>query len=201
MSSRFPSSRRADRIGRMTGAATTESPTDQQLVARYQRGETAVYGELYARHAPSLLAFLKSRSPRGVSADDIAQNVWLKVHTSLGAARNEHFRGWLFRIADNALIDSARKLKTQAKVGGGHPIAEIDPAAPPPAMDDPRIAMIRDCLRNLGGEFVSTIIRNKVYGETPAQIAESEGIERATVYTRVSRGLEELGNCVRKKMK
>ena len=50
----------------MTGAATSET-TDQQLVARYQRGETAVYGELYARHAPSLLAFLKSRAPRGVS--------------------------------------------------------------------------------------------------------------------------------------
>ena len=183
----------------MTGAATSDN-TDQQLVARYQQGETAVYGELYARHAPSLLAFLKSRAPRGVSAEDIAQNVWLKVHTSLVGARNEHFRGWLFRIADNALIDSARKVKTQEKVGGGRPLPEVDPAAPLSPEEDPRIGMIRDCLKHLGGEFVTTIIRNKVHGETPAQIAESEGIERATVYTRVSRGLEELGDCVRKKL-
>ena len=183
----------------MTGAATSDN-TDQQLVARYQQGETAVYGELYVRHAPSLLAFLKSRAPRGVSAEDIAQNVWLKVHTSLAGARNEHFRGWLFRIAANALIDSARKVKTQEMVGGGRPLPEVDPAAPLSPEEDPRIGMIRDCLKHLGGEFVTTIIRNKVHGETPAQIAESEGIERATVYTRVSRGLEELGDCVRKKL-
>ena len=185
----------------MTGAATAAESTDQELVARFQRGETAAFRDLYSRYANSILAFLASRCPPGLSAEDLAQEVWTKVHTSLTSARNEHFRGWIFRIADHLLVDQLRRRQTRRKHGAAEtPFPEdFDPKALANGAD-PRVELLQDCLKKLGSEFVSTILRNKVHGETPAQIAEADGIKQATVYTRVSRGMELLSDCVRKKL-
>jgi len=185
----------------MTGVATAEDTTDQELVARFQKGETGAFQDLYTRYAPSILAFLASRSPLGISAEDLAQEVWIKVHTALPTAKNEHFRGWIFRIADHLLVDQLRRRQTRRKHGADEsPFPkDFDPGARSSG-DDPRVEILQDCLKRLGSEFVSTILRNKVHGQTPAEIAEADGIERATVYTRVSRGMELLNDCVRKKL-
>ena len=64
---------------------------------------------LWADFGPPLRAFLVRRVPPGVDADDLLQEVFLRVIKHLGSLRaTDRPEAWLFQIARNALRDSLR---------------------------------------------------------------------------------------------
>ncbi len=83
--------------------------SDEILMAAYQAGSDAAFGELYERHAGSIYAFLVRRLGDAALAQDVYQEVFLRVHR----ARDTYdparpFRAWLFGIAHNLLTDTHR---------------------------------------------------------------------------------------------
>lgn len=69
-------------------------------------------------------------------ADDIAQEVFIKVFRSLGGFRQDaQFTSWLYRIAMNACIDYGRRAGPPAAAAGeeeGDPLASLPSEAPGP---------------------------------------------------------------------
>ncbi len=67
-----------------------------------------VWQEYHSR----LRAFIKSRVSDDAAADDILQNVFLKMHTGLASLKDAtKLQSWLFQIARNAVIDYFRLQK------------------------------------------------------------------------------------------
>lgn len=86
----------------LTALAARRSETDL-------RAAQSAFAELYERHAGSLVAFLSSRVTRS-DLDDVHQTVWARVWQSLPKSDTAgHFRGWLFQITRNYLIDRSRR--------------------------------------------------------------------------------------------
>lgn len=85
------------------------TPQDTLLVVRCQLGEKAAFDALISRWTPSLHRYaLKLAQDRDL-ADDLVQDVWLKVLRGLGRLREpEHFRPWLFGIAHRTFVDRLR---------------------------------------------------------------------------------------------
>src|SRR5262245_20124763 len=83
-------------------------PSDAELARRAGRGDNDAFRALYDRHAGSLVAFLRARVPD--EADDIHQDVWLRIMDALERFDGENFRAWAFRIARNILVDRWRKV-------------------------------------------------------------------------------------------
>lgn len=98
----------------MTVAPTTENahPAGEERVGEAMAGDEAAFAEIYGVYAAKVynLVLRSTRDP--LLAEDICQEVWLKVHRELPALREPAaFRTWLYRLAGRLCIDAARKRK------------------------------------------------------------------------------------------
>lgn len=88
---------------------------DERLLALAASGDGDAFAELYRRHLPLVLSFLRRQSQRPEVAADLAAETFVSALVSL------HERGsappnaaaWLLTIARNKLIDSARRGKVE----------------------------------------------------------------------------------------
>src|SRR5690348_11676406 len=82
--------------------------TLDDALARAMTGDESGFRELWAALQPLLLRYLRVKS--GESAEDVAADTWLHAVRDLqrfvGDAQS--FRAWLFTIARNRAIDTAR---------------------------------------------------------------------------------------------
>jgi len=91
---------------------------DAQLISAAANGNRAAFQALVERHRSLVYRVAYQFSGHHHDADDIAQEVFLKVYRSLGRFRREaQFTSWLYRIAMNACIDHRRR-ETAAPASG-----------------------------------------------------------------------------------
>ena len=188
-------------------SGTSPSKDDPELVRRFIAGDRQAFEDLYRIHARSVLAFLTARVKSIHSAEDLSQIVWKLVWRKRESFDGRRFRGWVFRIARNRMIDAARKK------GAGNEITGVDDTTVVPSgHGSPReieaeesrqreLIAFRDCLKSVGGVFVDAIIRTQINKESPADVAQELRVKRATIDSRVSRGKEQLKECLEKKLK
>ena len=150
---------------------------------------------LWADFAPPLRSFLARRVPAGVEADDVLQDVFVRVVRHLGSLRGtDRPEAWLFQIARNALRDSLRA--RQRRDGRTDPL-ETDPAAPvDPEVDAAAEAELAPCLTGMIGRleepYRSAIEMTSLRGLTQAEAARDAGISLSGMKSRVQRGREQL---------
>ncbi len=79
------------------------------LLAAAITGEQRALAEIFRAYQPRLLRYLRAQEPG--MADDLAAEVWLAVARGLGRFTGDEaaFRGWLFTIARNRLIEHRRR--------------------------------------------------------------------------------------------
>jgi RNA polymerase sigma-70 factor (ECF subfamily) len=85
---------------------------DEELMCQYQKGDMLAMDEILRRYKNPVYRFIYRLSHNAEEAEDIAQEVFLRVHqyraryTSSGK-----FSTWIFSITHNLFIDSVRKRK------------------------------------------------------------------------------------------
>ena len=83
---------------------------DEELVKTYLDGEEQSLRDLLARYLHVIYNFVYQYAPNSADAEDITQEVFVKVWKNLRQYNPElSFRAWLFGIAKNAAIDWLRK--------------------------------------------------------------------------------------------
>ncbi len=88
-------------------------PDDMMLIQAYMAGDGKAFETLYKRYRKHLYGYLYNLlSGNEAEVDEIFEETWIKVIDKLGSYRDEgKFSAWLFRVARNIFIDSARKRK------------------------------------------------------------------------------------------
>lgn len=82
---------------------------DLLLVVRCQLGERAAFDDLIGRWSHPLLRYALNLTNDSELANDLTQDVWLRVIQGLGRLREAaHFRPWLFGIAHRTFMDRLR---------------------------------------------------------------------------------------------
>ena len=85
---------------------------ESDLIAKARNRDAAAFSELIRLHDQPLRGFLLSKLRNGHDADDLAQNVWLKVWNSLSKYEDRgRFEAWLMRIARNEFLNHASRRK------------------------------------------------------------------------------------------
>lgn len=89
---------------------TTSSLDDDQLMIRIQEGNRDAFDELVARHQSSVIGFL-FRNTRDIQlSEDLTQETFLRVYDNAwDYLPRGKFRGYMFRVARNLLIDVVRR--------------------------------------------------------------------------------------------
>jgi RNA polymerase sigma-70 factor (ECF subfamily) len=83
--------------------------TDDELMAAFIVGEAAAMEALYLRYRQSIYSWLLRMTGNAAEAEDIYQDVWLKVIRSASDYRSGNFKAWLWQIVRNKTTDRMRK--------------------------------------------------------------------------------------------
>ena len=174
--------------------------TDEQLIARLDRGAPEALDELYRRYARPLHVFCAATMSSGAS-EDVVHDVFLRVIRASDqfASARASFRTWLFRIARHRCIDLARREATLevgsledgvgmprdgkgATVGDAVAGAETEPAATPSLVAQ----AVRACIASLRNEderhaIVLYYLGGKVYREVGAILDRSTSMAQKLV--------------------
>lgn len=106
---------------------------DADLIARAAEGDRKAFVTLVERHRGLVYRVAFQYAGNHHDADDIAQEVFIKVHRSLsGFRRDAQFTSWLYRVAMNTCIDHGRRRTPALSLDGGEEDRAVDiPATDP----------------------------------------------------------------------
>ena len=87
-----------------------EHNTDDELMAAFIVGDSAAMETLFLRYRQSVYSWLLRMTGDVTEAEDIYQDVWLKVIRHAADYRSGSFRAWLWQIVRNKATDRMRKM-------------------------------------------------------------------------------------------
>ena len=101
---------------------------DIQLMLAVQRDDAAAFEELVQHYQPRLLAFFRHAIGNQQQAEDLSQDVFLRVFRARKNYKPEaKFSTWVFTIANNVLLNAHRTKQRHPEVQMG--IVSTDPSA------------------------------------------------------------------------
>ncbi|MCC6178968.1 MAG: RNA polymerase sigma factor SigZ [Chloroflexi bacterium] len=140
----------------------------------------AIWRELHDR----LRAFIVTRVANQADADDILQEVFLRIHRHLNSLeRADHLHAWVYQITRNAIIDHYRAPSVRREVPVGGP-ADFDAIEKSTATlsteaDSPELRELSVCLRPMI-ERLPSIYRQAI------QLTEIEGVRQNVAAAQLS---------------
>jgi RNA polymerase sigma-70 factor (ECF subfamily) len=86
------------------------SYSDEELLARFCRGQTEAFGVLLRRYERELYGYLRRYLGDGDLAEDVFQNTFLQLYVKSGQYEiGRPVRPWLYTIATHQAIDALRR--------------------------------------------------------------------------------------------
>jgi RNA polymerase sigma-70 factor (ECF subfamily) len=90
-------------------SVTDDALPDRELVDRLRRGDTTAFDRVYSAYHPRVFSFLLRLSGRRDTAEDLAQETWLKLAKAAPSLREDTtIAPFLFTIARNAFMSHRR---------------------------------------------------------------------------------------------
>ena len=88
---------------------SSDSRSDDDLVRAFRTGDGSAMEALFGRYRRAVFGWLLRMVQNEGEAEDLHQEVWLKVIRGIDGYSSGSFRAWLWRVARNAAADRARK--------------------------------------------------------------------------------------------
>jgi RNA polymerase sigma-70 factor (ECF subfamily) len=159
---------------------------------------TLLWQQLHDR----LLGFIARRVASPEDAEDIFQEVMLRVHRHTGDLEHaERVVGWVYRIASNAIVDHYRMAaRRELPAGQGVDVLQPDPSSASDAVAgvgeaDPRselAACLMPLLDSLSLHQREAIMLTELHDLTQAAAAARVGLSVSGMKTRVQRARKQL---------
>jgi RNA polymerase sigma-70 factor (ECF subfamily) len=180
-----------------------EAMTDEQLVEAVLAGDRERFAEIVERYQARLVNYLFRLVRNLDDAHDLAQEVFVRVYQALDRFDPKYrFSTWLFRVAQNAAIDSVRKRRvhlvsmerpeTQDGDGGTFEFASDDRGPYGALRNVERGAAIALAIEELPGEYRELIQLRHFAELSYGDIAELKGMPLGTVKNKLFRGRQML---------
>jgi RNA polymerase sigma-70 factor (ECF subfamily) len=129
-------------------------------------------------------------------AEDLTQEVFVRVFRSLSSYTPGTFEGWLHRITTNLFLDMARRRQRIRFEGLGDESAQwLSGGEPTPAQafDDRHLdGDIQAALKALAPEYRAAVVLCDIEGLSYEEISETLGVKLGTVRSRIHRGRAQL---------
>ena len=160
---------------------------DAEAVKLAARGDANAFMVLVHRYRAPLIAHVHGRTRARDEAEDIAQDAFCKAWEHLPKLRKPAaFGGWLFQIANNAIVSAARK----PRVG---PLEAEAVARPDESSQDCSVE-VHAAVGELSPEQQIVVSLRHFSGMSTEQVAQALGVAPGTVRSRLSRAYAELRN-------
>lgn len=146
---------------------------------------TATTEDLWTAFHQRLYSYIRARSRSPQDADDILQDVFVKVHQRIGTLEDEaRLSAWLYRVTHNTIVDHYRKKRP----------APTDHEPPTVPEDDVPIAeqrlapFLRELIEELPETYRNALFLTELEGLTQAEMGQRLGLSTSGAKSRVQRG-------------
>lgn len=140
-------------------------------------------GELWRAFSAPLRKFLRARTHTEADADDLLQDIFVRIHKRLPDLREPaKLQGWVFRIARNAVIDHYRTRREHLPLD--FELESEDPAGEDAVDLSPAL---RKFIAALPPTYREPLVRHEFQGEALQDVAESLGLSLTATKSRVRR--------------
>ncbi|HEY1620750.1 MAG TPA: RNA polymerase sigma factor SigE [Streptosporangiaceae bacterium] len=152
--------------------------------------------EIVREHSARVYRLAYRLTGNSHDAEDLTQEVFVRVFRSLNSYSPGTFEGWLHRITTNLFLDMARRRQRIRFEGlGEETTARLSGAEPTPAQvfDDRHFdGDVQAALKALPPEYRAAVILCDIEGLSYEEIATALGIKLGTVRSRIHRGRAQL---------
>lgn len=186
----------------VTNTAEGLRTTDSATTATFAEGADAqawtppTWEEIVSTHSARVYRLAYRLSGNQHDAEDITQEVFVRVFRSLSSYTPGTFEGWLHRITTNLFLDMVRRRQrirfdslgddADDKLAGEEP-------SPQDRFDDHHFdADIQQALDTLAPEFRAAVVLCDIEGLSYEEIAATLGVKLGTVRSRIHRGRSHL---------
>lgn len=165
----------------------------QRAVGRAKEGDREALHFLYVRYAPDLIRYVNSFVHDGHEAEDIVQDVFVKLITAIHKyePRDVPFTAWIVRVARNAALDHMRAKRAI-------PVEEVqltDTGRSQVGIE--RGKDLRNALEKLPDDQREVLVLRHVVGLSPVEIADTLGKSESSVHGLHHRGRRSLQSTLR----
>jgi len=177
---------------------------EKQLVRLAQQGSPAAYEELVTKYQPKVYSMALSFTRNREAADDLAQEVFLKVFRSFRTfKKGARLGSWLYRVTYNASIDHLRKKGAAPEPveddvlerlsGSGHGLHQSAPPDPAEAAETGQIQdRIARALETISPQERAVFVLRHYEDLMLKDIAESLGLSIGSVKSYLFRAVRKL---------
>lgn len=184
------------------GVNQPAEPGDPALVREALHGSEQAFRRLVERHMPAVLALARRKVGHGALAEEVAQEVFVRLFRSLDSIHPGMDVGpWLRRVAANLSVDALRRRRRFAD----HVSLDALPPGHEPRADtgsDDLVLLgetrrlVWSALGRIAPERRDVVILRYVAGWSYAEIGRALDVPPGTVASRLHRALAELGGLI-----
>lgn len=154
------------------------------------------WDEIVREHSTRVFRLAYRLTGNKHDAEDLTQDVFVRVFRSLSSYSPGTFEGWLHRITTNLFLDKARRKQRIRFEGFADDAPErLASRTPGPAQvvfDQQLDPDIQTALDGLAPEYRAAVVLCDIEGMTYEEIAASLGVKLGTVRSRIHRGRAQL---------
>jgi len=175
---------------------------DAHLMLRVKEGDAGSFEVLLEKHRRPLIHFLYRMVQDAAVAEELAQEVFLRVYRSRGSYEaTAKFTTWLFRIATRMALNwlrDSKKERGQARLdemvsqGPGPKVTDRAPTAEAVLVRAARLQEIRGAIAALPAKQRAAVLMHKYQEMDYAQIAGVLGLTESAVKSLLFRAYEAL---------
>jgi RNA polymerase sigma-70 factor (ECF subfamily) len=176
-----------------TAANTAHEPTDTELMIQVRNGEIDKLGILFERHHRQFYAFFVRLTSSPALAEDLVQDVFVRLLKYRHTFRGGEFTPWVFRLARNAAADhyGRRRPEDPLPEDGFEPAATA-PLASETMVQDQEQARVRVALGRLSPDKRELLLLARFQLLPYDEIARLLDTTAGAVKVRVHRALKDL---------
>jgi RNA polymerase sigma-70 factor (ECF subfamily) len=168
-------------------------------IDRAQAGDRAAFSQLVRLHQAVVRAYLGAHLRAGETADDLAQEVFLRAFRRLDAFQLPEtgtMRPWLLGIARNLLLEHLRRPGRLEALVDPEAAGETEQVVRDPVEVERRIEALQRCVEKLAPAAAGLVWRHYFERRTLASLAAEESKQESALRMRLLRIREVLRACI-----
>lgn len=167
----------------------TGPKSDAELMAAVAAGRMAALEELVRRHQESVMAVAYRFLDRWDLAEDVAQDVFVRIHRASADYRPEaKFTTWLYRIVVNRCLDLKRRESRRPVSMADMPVDPPGDAAPDPIDARETAGRVRQAVGDLPDRQRAAVVLHRYDGLSHREIGKVTGWSESAVESLLVRG-------------
>ncbi len=179
------------------GASMMEPSLLHELIIEAKAGNIAAFERIVILHQSLVLRVAQRLLLNGEDAKDAAQEVFLRLHRSLGQFRHDaDFAPWLYRMTVNICHDLRRRRRPEVALDGAMEVADVAPSAEEAVVFRQQQEMVLAALGSLTEREREVIVLRDLEGLSTAEVAKMTGSLETTVRSQISMGRVKIRNYV-----